>query len=150
MDSSTLFRILGFIGLTAFIVKTQIKKPEDVLNTQPDFFLRFKAKGLPLELLERLKLSAQKNLGAKEVRQLREQSPPAKDFCVLNTGWTLFSFGYVIAISAEQADSENSYIAFALYIKTKSSLLDGRVAGRKFTKTIQDSNLGEIEIFTEE
>tara|TARA_B100001250_G_C19352303_1_gene593971 strand:- start:108 stop:560 length:453 start_codon:yes stop_codon:yes gene_type:complete len=150
MDSSTLFRILVFIGLTAFIIKTQIKKPEDVLNTQPDFFLRFKAKGLPLELLERLKLSAQKNLRAKEVRQRREQSPPEKYFCVLNTGWNLLSFGYVIAISAEQADSQNSYIALALYIKSKTNFLDGKVAGNKFTKTMQDSNLGKIEVFNEE
>ena len=41
-------------------------------------------------------------------------------------------------------------MALALYIKSKTNFLEGKVAGNKFTKIIQDSNLDEIEVFTEE
>ncbi|WP_063421935.1 MULTISPECIES: hypothetical protein [Prochlorococcus] len=58
MSTQEIFRLVAFAGITAFIIKTQIKKPEEILKRQPNFFLRFKASGQPPELIRKIKNSA--------------------------------------------------------------------------------------------
>ncbi len=145
MSSYEILRGILFAGMTTFIIKTQLKKPEEILNRQPNFFLRFKAAGHPQEVIKKIKNSAEKNLGATEVKHLAEE-----DFCVLNTKWTLLSFGYLIAIAAEPIDSTSSGVALALYIKSNTNLFDGKVASNNFSKILSGSDLGEVEVITVE
>jgi len=145
MSSYEILRGILFAGMTAFIIKTQLKKPEEILNRQPNLFLRCKAAGHPQEVIKKIKNSAEKNLGATEVKHLAEE-----DFCVLNTKWTLLSFGYLIAIAAEPIDSTSSGVALALYIKSNTNLFDGKVASNNFSKILSGSDLGEVEVITVE
>ena len=145
MSTQEILRLVVFAGITTFIIKTQTKKPEEILKRQPNLFLRFKASGQPPELIRKIKNSAGKNVGATEVKHLAEE-----DFCVLNTKWTLLSFGYLITIAAEPIDLTSSGVALALYIKSNTNLFDGKVASNNFSRILSGSDLGEVEVMTEE
>lgn len=144
MSSQEILRIVIFAGMTAFIIKTQFKKPEEILKKQPNLFLRFKASGDPQEILRKIKRSTIKNLRGKEIMHLAEEN-----FCTLNTRWKLLSFGYLIAVAAEPTEESSSLISLALYIKSNTNPFDGEVASNNFSKILTGSDLGEIEVITE-
>ncbi|WP_236070363.1 MULTISPECIES: hypothetical protein [Prochlorococcus] len=68
----------------------------------------------------------------------------------MNTKWTLLSFGYLIAIAADPIDPTSSGVALALYIKSNTNPFDGKVASNNFSKILSGSDLGEVEVITEE
>jgi hypothetical protein len=150
-------RLVAFAGLTAYIIKTQIRKPEEILKRHPNIFLRFKASGQPPELIRKIKSSAEKILGATEVNHLAPLYQLIKDlydlenlaysnFCVLNIRWTLLSFGYLIAIAAEPLDTTSSKVVLALYIKSSTNPFDGKVAERKILSILHRSGLEWVEV----